>query len=96
MMALLLQLYNSQGLVHNAVLSIREDKNGTLWFATMGGVSRYDGTGFKTFTTEQGLADNYVMNITEDENRNIWFGTIGGGIADTMEMVLTHLLAGRD
>ena len=59
-------------------MSITEDKSGNLWFGTSGGVSRYDGKSFTTFTTAQGLADNSVTSITEDKSGNLWFGTYGG------------------
>jgi len=55
------------------------DKIGNLWFGTAGGgVSRYDGKSFTTFTTDQGLADNYIYCITEDKAGNLWFGTENG------------------
>ena len=45
-------------------MSITEDKTGNLWFGTNGGgVSRYDGKSFTTFTTAQGLANNNVTSI---------------------------------
>ena len=71
-----------QGLANNYVLSITEDKTGNLWFGTVGGgVSRYDGKSFSTFTTAQGLANNFVTSITEDKTGNLWFGTYGGGVS---------------
>ena len=55
------------------------DRNGNLWFGTgNGGVSRYDGSSFKNFTTEHGLANNLVWSIAEDKGGNIWFGTNDG------------------
>ena len=48
-------------------------------FATWGGgVSRYDGVEFTTFTTEDGLADNLVSDVLEDREGYLWFGGIGG------------------
>ena len=60
-------------------MSITEDNTGNLWFGTDGGgVSRYDGKSFSTFTTAQGLANNYVRSITKDKTGNLWFGTSEG------------------
>ena len=60
---------------------ITEDKTGNIWIGTEdGGVSRYDGKSFTTFTTAQGLANNNVIYITEDKTGNIWLGTVGGGV----------------
>ena len=58
------------------------DSEGNLWFATQGGgVSKYDGKSFITYTTKQGLANNSVRSIAEDKNGNLWFGTYGGGVS---------------
>jgi signal transduction histidine kinase/ligand-binding sensor domain-containing protein/DNA-binding response OmpR family regulator len=58
------------------------DRFGNLWFGTAGGgVSRFDGTNFTTFTTRHGLAHNTVRSILEDKRGNIWFGTNGGGLS---------------
>ena len=39
--------------------------DGALWFATSGGVSRYDGTTWRSFTTADGLARNSVNAVLE-------------------------------
>ncbi|MBV6483756.1 MAG: hypothetical protein KFKLKKLM_00210 [Flavobacteriales bacterium] len=63
-------------------MSITEDKSGNLWFGTDGGgVNKYNGHTFETFTTAQGLANNGVRSITEDKSGNLWFGTNGGGVS---------------
>ncbi|MCE9538348.1 MAG: SpoIIE family protein phosphatase, partial [Bacteroidetes bacterium] len=70
------------GLAHNKVYCIIEDKNGDLWFGTNGsGVTRFDGKSFTTFTTEQGLADNTVRCAALDNNGNLWFGTLFNGVS---------------
>ena len=69
------------GLPDINVLAILEDKEGYLWFGTEdGGVSRYDGQSFVTFTTEDGLAGNCVTSILEDREGYLWFGTGGWDI----------------
>ncbi|MFT5088036.1 MAG: ligand-binding sensor domain-containing protein [Candidatus Latescibacterota bacterium] len=45
-----------------------------------GGVCRYDGHHFTTYTRSDGLADNNVRTIHQDERDVLWFGTYGGGI----------------
>ncbi|MFT7611811.1 MAG: sugar lactone lactonase YvrE, partial [Parvicellaceae bacterium] len=58
------------------------DSEGNIWFATQGGgVSKYDGNSFITYTTDQGLANNVVLSIAADKIGNLWFGTSGGGVS---------------
>lgn len=69
------------GLAANWVMSIIEDRNGNLWFGTLGGgVSRYDIVNSQTYTTREGLAGNYLLSILEDHAGNMWFGT-GWGLS---------------
>ena len=44
----LIQFTTKDGLCDNQVFTIQEDKQGNIWFLTVGGISRFDG---KTFTT---------------------------------------------
>jgi ligand-binding sensor domain-containing protein len=69
-----------QGLALSTLGCAYCDKEGNLWFGTQGGgVSKYDGKTFTTYTTMQGLANNSILGITEDKTGNIWFATYGGG-----------------
>ena len=72
----------SDGLPSPCILAMVQDRAGDLWFGTRhGGVSRYDGVQFVTFTTEDGLAHNSVKCIVEDQDGALWFGTSGGGVS---------------
>ena len=51
------------GLAHDRVSSIIQDREGHLWFGTDGGVSRYDGKTWTAFTTQDGLAGNVVSQV---------------------------------
>ena len=66
------------GLAEDGVWSIFQDKEGFLWFGTLGGASRYDGETFVTFTTMDGLVSNSVRSIFQDREGLIWFGTHDG------------------
>ena len=71
--------YNTlNGLASNSVLAILRDPDGVMWFATEGGVSRYDGKDFVNLTTRDGLADNCVNDIHRDADGTMWFATRGG------------------
>ena len=71
------------GLLHNEVRSIAEDRAGNLWFGTGGGVTRYcpsetgDGT-FTSLTREDGLELREVDSILEDRAGYLWFGSVDG------------------
>ena len=67
-----------QGLKHNTVRCMLQDKTGNLWFGTNGGVCRYDGKSFTNFTEKEGLSNNAVLNMMQDVDGNIWFGTRKG------------------
>ena len=67
------------GLAHDSVRCIAEDRKGALWFGTWsGGVSRFDGNRFTTFTTAHGLANDHVWALHEDRNGMLWVATSGG------------------
>lgn len=55
--------------------------SGNIWFGTDGGgVSRFDGRSFTSFSISQGLSNNNIWGIAEDKSGNLWFGTAGGGV----------------
>jgi len=66
------------GLAGNFVTAIHHAPDGMMWFATGGGVSRYDGKEFVNFTTKNGLASNYVSAIHCSPDGVMWFATDSG------------------
>ena len=67
------------GLPRGMVRSITQDREGYLWLAVEdGGVSRFDGQVFETFTTEDGLVHNGVQGGLQDQKGNMWFATTHG------------------
>jgi ligand-binding sensor domain-containing protein/serine phosphatase RsbU (regulator of sigma subunit) len=69
-----------QGLKHNVIRCMLQDKAGNLWLGTNGGVCRYDGKSFTSYTEKEGLSNNCVISILEDKTGNLWVGTDGGGV----------------
>lgn len=63
----------NEGLPSSECYAVFQDSKGYIWFATDGGVSRYDGYKFKTYTTNNGLPDNTIFHICEDNHKRIWF-----------------------
>ncbi|MBN1485583.1 MAG: hypothetical protein JXA37_12775 [Chloroflexia bacterium] len=60
------------------VLSIAVAPDGALWFGTDGGVSRFDGTSWTTYTTADGLANHVVWPIAVTSAGAVCFGTNAG------------------
>jgi ligand-binding sensor domain-containing protein len=67
----------SESRPHNWGFPHLQDKKGNIWFSNWGGVYRYDGKSFTTFTRIDGLSGNAVAVIKEDKKGNIWFGGDG-------------------
>jgi signal transduction histidine kinase/DNA-binding response OmpR family regulator/ligand-binding sensor domain-containing protein/protocatechuate 3,4-dioxygenase beta subunit len=72
---------SSQGLPSNEIRKFWYDaSDGSLWIATMGGVSRFDGKEFVNLTTEEGLLDDAVYNLWREPSGIWWFCT-GRGVS---------------
>lgn len=71
------------GLSHNKVNCILQDKRGFIWIGTEDGLNRYDGQYFTVFrnipndTTT--ISGNIITDLLEDENDVIWITTADGG-----------------
>jgi len=60
------------GLAGSTVYCATLDKDGFLWFGTETGLSRFDGTHFKNFTTRDGLPDNEIIKLFTDSKGRVW------------------------
>ena len=67
-------------LCNNHVNGIFEDSRKNLWFATEGGLCKYqkDKKIFTSYTTKNGLPDNLIFRILEDEKNNLFVSTSKG------------------
>ena len=71
------------GLSNLSVSSIVQDKDGFIWFATQGGLNRYDGRTFKVYSNDpfdsQRLIHNLIQTMAYDEEQHeLWIGTYQG------------------
>lgn len=62
------------GLAQSQVRCIAQDKAGYLWFGTLGGVSRFDGSDFINFGLRDGLPDPQVNALLADKDGTVWLG----------------------
>jgi ligand-binding sensor domain-containing protein len=67
-----LRYTNKNGLPSNEVFGMAIDRKGYLWICTDKGISKFDGSNFKTYTSLDGLKDNVFFKITHDYKDRIW------------------------
>ncbi|HCV44130.1 MAG TPA: hypothetical protein DGH68_11650, partial [Bacteroidetes bacterium] len=61
------------GLSTNAIRSMYEDEDGTMWFGSFGrGLNRFKDGKFTAYSQEKGLFDDNVFAIVGDRNGNLW------------------------
>jgi ligand-binding sensor domain-containing protein len=79
-----------QGLSHNSVYCLHQDRTGFLWFGTFAGLNRYDGTGFSIYKPGRStrgenlpgtLQGSVIFALEEDAGGRLWVGTDGGGLS---------------
>ncbi|MFO7584215.1 MAG: diguanylate cyclase [Anaerolineales bacterium] len=71
------------GLPNATVLSVLQDQEGFMWFATADGLARYDGSNFTVFRhSEEGnsLSNNNTFCLVQSSDGLIWIGTDPGGL----------------
>lgn len=67
------------GLASNNTQSVVVDANQEVWVGTNGGVSRYNGTSWTSYTiANSGLVEDYVNTLAIDMLGNLWVGTNRG------------------
>jgi len=71
--------YNfEQALINDNVRSLEEDGDGNVWIGTIGGITKFDGTVFTSYTTADGLGGNIVYDIHVHSSGDIYAATSGG------------------
>lgn len=68
-----------EGLGEITVSDILSDRNGVIWFSTLGeGVFRWDGKYLSNINTDDGISDGFVYDLELDKNGVLWFATDNG------------------
>jgi len=65
----------ADGLGGGRVASLRMDRDGTIWAATEGGLSRFKNGRFATLTSKNGLPCDYVFWTIQDDDQALWLNT---------------------
>ena len=68
------------GLPQNTVQAIRQTRDGYLWFATEGGLARFDSQNIAVFNTKNTpeVHSNDVRDLLEDSGGTLWIATADG------------------
>lgn len=74
------------GLSYDGVKCLLQDRRGYVWAGTYRGLSRYDGTRWRTFDCKDfGTDSDYISSIDEDAEGNVWIGTDNGAVVYDFE-----------
>src|SRR5215213_6777632 len=77
-------LTTDDGLPHNRIEAMLQDRRGFMWFGTADGLARYDGYRFITYRHDpnnpHSLSSNAVTALLEDQAGMIWVGSHDGGL----------------
>jgi signal transduction histidine kinase/ligand-binding sensor domain-containing protein len=73
---------SNNGLPQNSINRIAQDKNGIIWLATYGGLVRFDGANFKTYSVKNypELISDRIVSLFLDSKNRIWLCTENGKI----------------
>jgi ligand-binding sensor domain-containing protein len=63
----------------NYIVALEVDHDGVVWCGTWGGgLSRFDGESWRTYTVADGLPGNHVFSLHVDPDGELWVGTNNG------------------
>ncbi len=78
------KITTQDGLSHNKVNCMLQDKRGFMWIGTDDGLNRYDGRYFTAFRHIPGdtstISGNLITDVVEDNSGVIWISTSDGGM----------------
>ena len=76
-------LTTNDGLTQDNIVAILQDHRGFMWFATGGGLNRYDGNTFVVYQNNPDdpntLSANDTQSLIEDDRGDLWIGNLGRG-----------------
>jgi len=70
----------SDGLSGDHVVSFFEDREGSIWAATLSGLDRFRDFAAATFSTNQGLSNALPSSVLAARDGSVWLGTALGGL----------------
>lgn len=86
----------ANGLGHDVVSCLLEDRSGGIWAGTaFGGISKSTSEAFIHFTERDGLRSRIVTAIHRTRDGLLWLGTMGGGVAQWRDGRITSFGRGE-
>jgi signal transduction histidine kinase/ligand-binding sensor domain-containing protein len=68
----------SDGLSGDFILTLFEDREGSIWVASSGGLDRFRDFNVPTISARQGLSNATVLSVLAARDGSIWLGTVDG------------------
>ena len=79
------------GLASDWVLTLYEDREGSVWVGTQGGgLNRFADGAFTTWGKREGLSSNVPYGLYQDRKGDVWVGTEAGGLNRFSNGTFTH------
>jgi signal transduction histidine kinase/streptogramin lyase len=69
---------STDGLSDADISAIFEDREGSIWIATVGGIDRFRTAPVVSFTSHQGLSSSRVNSVLASSDGSVWIGTYDG------------------
>ena len=85
-----------QGLTHDNVMSVLEDRAGTMWIGTWGGgLNKLIQDKFTAYGSKSGFPNDLILPICEGRAGDLWVGAdYAGGVTRIKDGTLTHYTGG--
>ena len=81
------------GLTDNSVLSLYEDREGSIWVGTASGLEQFRDTTVTTYTVKEGLPSNQTAMALEAQDGSLWVFCPAGGLARIKDGKVTAFTA---
>jgi ligand-binding sensor domain-containing protein len=82
------------GLSGDFVHAVFEDREGTVWVGTQGGLDSFHDTAVTTFSPREGIADPLVSAVSASSDGGVWIST-NGGLYHLRDGTLSSVRAGK-
>lgn len=73
---------SESGIAHGNIFDVYQDRKGFVWIGTERGLSRFDGSTYKTFKSDPmdstSLFDHFIVKIAEGPDGILWLATLSG------------------